>query len=289
MVSEPLVSVICLCYNHERFVEDAIHSVLRQTYPNIEIIVVDDASSDNSCAVIENVIINYPQIRFIHLQENKGNCKAFNIGLKASKGNYIIDLAADDILNEERISAGVKALVEAGDNYGVTFSNCEIVDEDGSFIKFHFPIDQDGKSLREVPEGDVFTDVISTYFICPPTIMFKREVIEALGGYDESLTYEDFDLWIRSSRHYKYAYVDQVLVKKRVVKGSQGKKQFRIGSPDTRSTYRVCEKASRLVRNKEEVLALRKRIFYEIRVALRLLNFREALCYIKLIVVLSRG
>lgn len=283
MSSPPLVSVICLCYNHGRFVEETIQSVLQQTYHNIEIIVVDDASSDNSHEIIEQMVSDYPQITFIPLTKNMGNCKAFNIGLSACSGEYIIDLAADDVLCPGRVEAGVKALEEAGEGYGVTIANCEIIDEAGNFVKYHYPVDPQGKSKAEVPQGDVFLEVIRRYFICPPTIMFKREVINRLGGYDENLTYEDFDFWIQSSRYFKYTYIDQVLVKKRVVKYSLGHKQFRVGSRHTRSTYLVCEKASKLIRSEVERAALKKRLYYELRVALRLLNFREALSYLRLI------
>ncbi|ELR70381.1 glycosyl transferase [Fulvivirga imtechensis AK7] len=286
MSSQPLVSVICLCYNHERFIEEAIQSVLQQTYHNIEIIVVDDASSDSSRKIIEQLVRQYPQIRFIPLERNVGNCKAFNIGLQASKGEYIIDLATDDVLLPERVEAGVKALEEAGDHFGVTIANCEIIDEEGNFVQYHYPIDGQGKSKMEVPEGDVFLEVIRRYFICPPTVMFKRQVIEQLGGYDEQLTYEDFDFWIRSSRHFKYNYVDQVLVKKRIVRNSLSRKQFSLGSGHTRSTYLVCKKASKLVRTKEEATALKKRLYYEVRVAIRLLNLREVWSYLRLILSL---
>ena len=283
---QPLVSIICLCYNHERFVEEAIQSVLQQTYNNIEIIVVDDASSDNSREIIKGMVNRYPQIRFIPLEQNVGNCKAFNMALKASHGEYIIDLATDDVLYPGRVAAGVQALQKAGEEYGVTIANCEIIDEQGNLVKYHYPTDAQGRSRVVVPEGDVFLEVISRYFICPPTIMFKREVIERLGGYDENLSYEDFDFWIRSSRYFKYKYVDEVLVKKRIVQNSMSRKQFRIGSRHTRSTYLVCEKATKLVRTPEETVALKKRMYYELRVAIRLLNVREVWSYLRLILSL---
>lgn len=286
MGSEPLVSVICLCYNHERFVEEAIRSVIQQTYGNIEIIIVDDASSDRSPEIIRKLADEHPRLKYIPLTKNHGNCAAFNIGLAASSGEYIIDLAADDLLCERRISEGVKVLEEAGPAYGVTISNCELVDEAGKHIRYHYPVDSQGKSMVPVPEGDVFAEVIKRYFICPPTVMFRKEVIDHLGGYDEALTYEDFDLWVRSSRDFKYKYVDQVLVKKREVRGSHGKKQFRVGSRHTRSTYLICKKASRLIKTREEAAALKKRLYYELRVAVRLLNLREVLSYIRLILSL---
>ena len=92
----PLVSVICLCYNHSKYVIESIESVLSQSYANIELIIVDDASTDDSQSVIRNFIVSLPQVNFIPLTNNIGNCSAFNIGWRASSGDYVIDLAADD-------------------------------------------------------------------------------------------------------------------------------------------------------------------------------------------------
>lgn len=283
MAFKPLVSVICLCYNHEEFVEEAILSVVKQTYENIQLIVVDDASTDNSRQVIERVIAESPGIIYLPLKTNHDNCAAFNIGLKAVKGEYVIDLAADDILCPDRVSAGIKAFRACDSSYGVNISNSETIDEAGNFVQYHYPVDDQGHALIQVPEGDVFIDVIQRYFISPPTIMFKKEVIDRLEGYDESLTYEDFDFWVRSSRHYKYVYTDAVLVKKRIVKGSKSQKQFKIWSRDLITTYHVCEKASRLVRNDGENTALKKRIRYEIKQSVRFLSFGLALKYVRLL------
>src|SRR5688572_16900954 len=107
-MDQPLVSVVCLCYNHAAFVKEAVQSVMGQTYPNIELILVDDASRDNSAAVIEELQRQYPSIKVILLKNNVGNCKAFNQALAESKGAYIIDLAADDILMPDRIKQGVE-------------------------------------------------------------------------------------------------------------------------------------------------------------------------------------
>ena len=121
----PLVSVICLCYDHARFVEEAIQSVLAQTYKNIQVIVVDDASTDNSVAVIRDVISRSGRtdIEFLSLSENIGNCSAFNRGLALAKGEYIIDLATDDYIAPDRIERQVKFFSSLDESYGVIFSD----------------------------------------------------------------------------------------------------------------------------------------------------------------------
>lgn len=250
------VSVICLCHNHAEFVIEAIHSVLAQTYKNIELIVVDDGSTDNSKAIISKIAAE-AKIQFIDIKEPLGNCKAFNIGLKHTTGEYIIDLAADDFLIENRIEEGIRTFSQKP--IGVEFCNVLNIDKDGKEIGRHFPKSQ------AVPEGDLYEKLITTYIISPPGMMIKKSVLEDLNGYDERLSYEDFDFWIRSSRDYEYGYTDMILVKKRDVPYSLSKRQFRFLTKHQRSTLRVCKKIRKLNQYKREDLALRKRCLYEIK------------------------
>lgn len=272
---QPLVSVICLSYNHEQFLREAVESVIHQSYSNIQIILVDDASTDGSVDIIKKLKQEYPSLEIVLHDTNLGNCKAFNTGLTLAKGEYCIDLAADDVLMPDRVEKGVGEMQNSGDQYGIHFSDAEWIDETGKHIRYHseqFP-------NSSIPQGDIYRELISRYFICPPTVMFTRSVADHLGGYDETLSYEDFDFWIRSSRKFYYCYSPQVLVKKRVTWQSLSKQQDRLFSRHSASTYRVCEKIRMLNRTKEEQVALSKRIWYEIVLNLRLLNFRSVACY----------
>ena len=269
MKPSSLVTVICLCYNHAKFVKEAIESVFNQTHSNIQLIVVDDASSDNSVEVIRQLVAKHTSIDFHPLQKNQGNCKAFNHGLAHAKGDYIIDLAADDVLLPARIETGVQKLQQVGKEYGVHFSDAELISETGDHLSWH----SDRFPHKTIPQGDIYKELISRYFICPPTMMYTREAINDLTGYDESLTYEDFDFLIRSSRKFKYAYSPVPLVKKRITTHAMAKGQFKLFSKYSRSTLIVCEKILGLNKTQEEKKALTIRIFYELRLNLRLLNF----------------
>ncbi len=273
----PLVSVICLCYNHARFVEEAIRSVLNQTYSNVELIVVDDHSMDNSVEIIKKTLKGLP-IPFIPLESNLGNCSAFNIGLEKTSGDFIIDLAADDILLPARIEKGVRIFESVGTDVGVHFSDAELIDENGATLGYHsdrFPHDS-------IPQGDIYLQILSSYFINSPTMMMRRQVFEKLGGYDGSLTYEDFDFWVRSSRFFKYCYSREPLVKRRMLSTSMGQKQYRSGSNQLRSTLMVCKKAFELNKTSGEQAALKKRILYEMRMAFVLGQLRIGWSYMKL-------
>ena len=251
-----------------------------QDYMNYELIVVDDGSSDGSVSVIEAFKKEFPSIIFIKLEENIGICKAFNIAFKICSGDYIIDLAADDILHSNRISRGVEIFGRLDDDYGVIFGDAEWINEDGTLLHLHsdrFPHDA-------VPQGNIYKDVVERYFICSPTMIFRRTVVERLHGYNDALTYEDFDFWIRSSRYFKYFYDPVVLVKKRKVKNSLSHMQFKVLNKHSFSTYLVCAKILELNRSTEERKALSNRLQYEMRQCIRILDIRLAFKYALLLI-----
>lgn len=264
----PVVTVVCLCYNHERFVKEAIESVFRQTYAAVQLIIVDDASTDKSVDVIKAVLKGHPDVPFISLEKNQGNCRAFNKALPLVKGDFIIDLAADDVLLPERVASGVSTFQSRGSMFGIHFSDAENISANGSHISFH----SDRFPHATIPQGDVYIDVIQRYFICGPTVMMRTKVMQHLGGYDETLAYEDFDLWIRAAREFKFAYSPQVLVKKRNLSGSLGNVQFKRSGRQLWSTYLVCVKIYVMNKSEAECKALSKRLVYEMKVAFRLLD-----------------
>ena len=281
-MSAPLVTVICLCYNHKRFLEASIQSVINQTYSNLEVIIVDDASTDGSQELLYQ-FENHDLVQMVLLPDNLGNCAAFNRGLALAKGKYVIDLATDDILFPERVEKQVAFFEKLGEEVGVIFSNSEYIDEDDNHLRYHFPVNQNKKAKQMVPQGDVFANLLSTYFISPPTMMMKKEVLDKLGGYDENLAYEDFDFWVRSSRHYQYACQNLILTKVRKVKHSLSSRLYSPGDPQLHSTYLVCQKAVKLLNNELEKNALIKRLQFEIRQAIFSDNFVEATLFIELL------
>lgn len=277
MNNSPLVSVICLSFNHKRFVKEAIHSVLHQSYSNIELIVVDDASTDGSKKVIEDLLKN-TSVEFMSLDSNLGNTKAFNQGFSKAKGKYVIDLSGDDVLLPERVEKQVSFFERCEQKAGVIYSDAIYIDEHGTELAVHF------SNRKLVPfSGDIYKKVISKYFISPPTMMMKREVLLELGGYDENLAYEDFDFWIRSSRNWEYQYQPEVLTKVRKANGSLSSKAYTKNDHQLYSTYLVCEKIKDLNQTAEEHLALTIRLKYEIRHAVFSGNFKEGKLFIDLL------
>jgi glycosyltransferase involved in cell wall biosynthesis len=257
-VNNELVSVICLSHNHEAFVSEALHSVLNQDYKHIELIIVDDGSLDGTKSRITEFLLKHPSVKYLDINGSIGNCKAFNKGWLLASGKYIIDLAADDVLLPTRVAEGVKCLSVG--SAGVHFTDAWIMDADGRIMSKH-----NDRFSKPIPQGDIYQTLVSRYLICPPTMMIKRDVLEALNGYDETLDYEDFDFWVRSSRDFEYVYTDEPLVKKRIVKNSHSSTQNKFRNNHQRSTLQVCKKIVQMNRTKADRQALKQRCWHEIR------------------------
>jgi glycosyltransferase involved in cell wall biosynthesis len=271
------VSVICLCYNQAPYLQEALGSVWNQTYPDIQVIVVDDASTDNSGEVIKSLLKGKPDIPFIQNIENQGNCRSFNRALKLATGDYIIDFSLDDVMHADRVAAQVSFFETLDESFGVIYHNAEYINENGHFLKHHF------SASFSQPEADIYKRLISTYFIAPPTMMFRRQVIDDLDGYDAKLSYEDFDFWVRSSRKYKYAYQNEVLTSIRKHSNSLSTGWYKKGDKQLYSTYLVCLKIQQMNRSAEEDQALMRRLRYEIRQSVFSANHKEATLFLDLL------
>jgi glycosyltransferase involved in cell wall biosynthesis len=259
-MKNPVVTVICTCFNHANYVGQAIDSVFGQSYDNIQLIVIDNNSTDGSATVIQNKINAQNPFLFIQNDSNVGLCKAFNQGLAKAKGEFVIDLAADDVLMPDRIAKQVEAFEKLPDDYAVVFSNATYINKNNQLLGYHYPINKTGLAKIKVVDGDVYAEILRHYYICTPTMMMRKSALDALGGYDEQLTYEDFDFFVRSSHRYKYFYLDQVLTQKRMTDNSLSSQFYKIDNKLLESSWQVCNKAYDLNRNEEEYKLLATRI-----------------------------
>lgn len=287
MSQNKLVSVICLCFNHEKFVTETLQSVLNQTYNNIELIILDDYSRDNSVNEIEKWLTNNPGIQFIKNEKNLGVTQSFNKALNFAKGDYIIDLAADDVLLPNCVALQLKKFHKSDiKNLGVVYGNAELIDENGKFSSYYFPVDSSKKVLEKRKTGNIYKSILTGgNSICSVTAMYKKEVYEQLNGYDENLIYEDLDFWIRSSIIFNFDFVDDILVQKRIVNNSLGT-HFNVKSENSNkindSTYLILLKAFKLNKSKEEDKLLLKRVHHEMILNLKSKNYVLFLKLLKL-------
>lgn len=202
---QPLVSVAMVTRSVERFLPEAIESILNQTLRNLEFIVVDFGSTDNSKEIIAGYAAADHRIRFVQI-EQCGLAAARNAACALAKGRYIAIQDADDISLPERLALEVE-LMERLPEVGLVGSAIQRIDENGKCLQTvnDFPT-EDHDIRREMETWNPFWQ---------PTVLMLREAFVKLGGYRETLS-EDYDLWIRISEHYRCANLSQVLVKYRI-------------------------------------------------------------------------
>lgn len=203
----PLVSVIIPTYNYGRYLRQSIDSALQQTYPNIEVIVVDDGSTDDT----QSLLADYgDKVRNI-LQANQGAAAARNRGIREARGDYIAFLDADDSYCPDNIAAKVDFLLEHAE-YAWCYSNWAWVDADGATYMLG---SEPTVSLAHLKaHGDVFLLALQGYLLGTNVFVFRKDVIESVGGFDESLTVlEDYDLYVRAAALFPIGYLDKTLCK----------------------------------------------------------------------------
>ncbi len=282
-IAEPLVSVICLCYNHEKFVREALLSVLKQTYTSVEILVVNDASSDGSQQIIEKLQLEYPQIKIIYNKQNLGITASFNKAFAVSKGKYILDFATDDVLLPNALSVLVAEAKKH--EAAIVYANSERISESSAHLGYFFAVDENKRSLQKIPRGLIYETIVNSgEIVNPVALLVSRNIHVELGGYNDSLAYEDLDFWLRASREYPFFYIDQTLSRKRYLENSLGyayKEKSVLGRRINASTFKTLWMAfTQLNRSKSEHRALLKRVHYEMGVVFRNRNLRLWIPYV---------
>ncbi|HFK5586654.1 glycosyltransferase family 2 protein [Elizabethkingia anophelis] len=220
----PLVSIICACYNQSQYIVESLESVKAQTYKNIEIIIWDDASKDNSVEIIENWISQNQEldIQFVRHEENKGICKSLNECFLLSKGKYIQLLALDDVLLPWKLKRHVGLLEQSSEKDALVFTDAYIMNEysekyTNRFMAYHI-------HYLNIESGNYFEQLIHSNFIPAMSVLLKRDVVENVGLWDEKLVFEDYDMWMRISRNYDFIFDDKVSVKYRLHSSNTHKK-----------------------------------------------------------------
>lgn len=206
----PLVSVIMPAYNARLYIAEAMRSVLDQDYPNIELIVIDDGSTDGSAECAETFGAVVKVVR----QANSGVAAARNRGLAEARGELIAFIDADDLWLPGKLSAQVEYLRQHPETavvYGIFSRWC--ANPDGSFTPPAAPVVNDPQNpLVARHSGWIYTELLFDNIIHVITAMIRREVVGKLGGFDESLpTGEDYDFWLRMSRHFRADKLNRVL------------------------------------------------------------------------------
>jgi len=206
MIKNPTVSVIIPTYNRANLIEKAIKSVLKQTYQDFEIIVVDDGSIDNT----EEIVKDFTDFRIHYIchKHNQGVSAARNTGIKTCRGEYIAFLDSDDEWLPGKLDKQIKVLQSESSEVGVVHSDLLYIDENGKNMN----------KLRNPKKGGyIYEDLLGKNCVGPPsTLLIKKECFNRVGLFDNLLNaQEDWDMYIRIAKYYKFTFIKIPLVKYR--------------------------------------------------------------------------
>jgi glycosyltransferase involved in cell wall biosynthesis len=200
--NHPLVSVIVPCYNHENYIKECLLSVINQSYKNIELIVIDDGSSDNSIQIINQLRTDYEFI--FEAQANRGISATLNKGIqKYASGKYISILASDDFWHPNKLEKQV-AFMEFNKGFAMVCSNSYIVNSQSRVDTFFNEKLFDGLySFNEIALGKCLIPAL--------TVLIRRDTFDKVGYFDENLLIEDLDMWLRISYSFKIGVLKEKL------------------------------------------------------------------------------
>lgn len=207
MAAKPPVSVVMPVYNAERYVEEAVRSILWQTFADFELVAIDDGSTDSSGEILERLACYDPRIRVIR-QENSGIATARNRASEVARGELLAIMDADDICLPERLGRQVSCMT-ARPHLALIGAGYEEIDSSG-----------DPTGWRMVPparDEEIKNGLTRGCPIAQPTVMMRRDAFFAVGGYRAGFSQaEDYDLWLRLAERYRLANLPEPLVRYRV-------------------------------------------------------------------------
>ncbi|MWW26607.1 glycosyltransferase family 2 protein [Algibacter lectus] len=273
-----LVTVICSCYNHSDYIEKALNSVINQTYKNIQLIIIDDCSNDNSIEIIDKWILKNKTGLFIKNAKNFGLTKSVNSAFKNVEGTYFIDLAGDDVLLPHCIETQISIYnAYSQDKIGIVYGNAKVTDTINNTSYIYYDKFFQSKKTTSPTDGFIYKEILNhSNTICSVSALINTALFKKLGGYDENLAYEDYDLWLRVARKYSILYVDKVLVERIKLKTSLGNINFQRFNKKALqfkySTYLIVKKTLKMNLTKEEDLASIQKINLEVKQNWKVLN-----------------
>lgn len=194
-MQDNMISVIIPVYNAERYIRYTLDSVVSQDYPEKEIVIVDDCSSDQSPIIIKEYMKDYPYIVYHRLNKNSGVAIARNTGIKLAKGRYIAFVDSDDVWMPNKLSKQIMMFKDKNTPPSLTYTAINYIDEKGNEIK--------GK--RNIKEKVTYKYLLRNTMIATSTVMIDRNVVPEIVMPNRRSA-EDYSLWLTLLREYGPAY-----------------------------------------------------------------------------------
>lgn len=207
--NSPLISVIIPCYNAEKFVENAVRSIIRQSYQNLEILVIDDCSIDKTSEILQSLEKEDQRIIYIRNEINLKLAKTLNKAISLSKGEYIARMDSDDISFPDRLEKQLIFLLQ-NPEIDIVGANIQHINEYGHILKY--------RSYMPTTHNDIMVKSAWKSVMNHPSILAKASFFIDLDGFNEYLPYaEDYELWIRAlQKGKKFANLSEILLYYRI-------------------------------------------------------------------------
>lgn len=212
-----LVTVAIPSYNHEKYIEEAVRSVFKSLHKNIEIIAIDDGSTDNSPQILERLSREF-NFKFIS-RENRGLTRTLNEALSLSNGKYFFHIGSDDTIEPLKISDCIEHM-EKNSEYGLCYGRMFKLIEDKNILT--------EQKVRKIRRGWVFDELLKHDFIPLISYFAKTDVLKEVGGFDENMWLEDWDMWLRVAEKYQIGYLDKPLGTWRIHETNNSKKLLKM-------------------------------------------------------------
>ena len=197
---KPAVSVIMATRNYGRFLPTAVESVLGQTFADLEFVIVDDGSTDDTSSVVRPYLVDQ-RVRYTRIS-HCGAAAARNIGIRLARAPLLAFLDGDDVWMPAKLTRQL-ALFQADPDLGVVYTRRWPIDEQGRFLEYQQP---------SLYRGQVLEVLFHTNFVCFSSALVRRAVFDDVGFFDENLSLAiDYDLWLRVALSYRFDYVDEPL------------------------------------------------------------------------------
>lgn len=254
-MDRPLVSIIIPTYNREKLLITAVESILKQTFQDFEILIIDDASTDQTEDIIKD--FNHPKVKYFKLATNSGQCVARNHGIKEAKGEYVAFLDSDDTWLPQKLEKQVALFENGTDKLGGVY--CYSYQK---FVMSKMTLVNDKGYYR----GDIHDKFLTGF--CPPTpslFLIRKSALDRVNGFDENLvTFVDLDLWIRISENYDFDFVEDPLIVKYEQIGEQYVNNFEKRYLGFSLFFEKWEKTVREKFGSVELMKLKRHIAYSI-------------------------
>ncbi|MHA6752068.1 glycosyltransferase [Dermacoccus nishinomiyaensis] len=225
------VTVVVVCYNHERYVTESLDSILAQTRTPERVLIIDDASEDGTVSRIESWLSLHPEAGYelvVHSQ-NTGLCCGLNEALATISTPFYTYISADDRMLPERLDALIDRWAKDGGHAVAVYSNARRIDADGQLLQPDYRTLHEWPSDPEALEGNIHTRLLRHCWLPAASVLVSTEAVRAVQGYDERWFFEDHDLWLRLAATGSFLVVDQPLVEFRELQTSLGHERFTQG------------------------------------------------------------